>query len=159
MAAPKGEALVPDHDILGIVRMSAKSIHAHVAKQTKIKRGSMGSLLPPPIHHYMYASHVFTRLYLAHNNMSMKKLSITSVFPSAPYLTFACLERPRSILCSRTTACSLSSTPGPGAGQVGVAGRGAGFSTFCNRRRGLGGSRPERSRENETKEMATEELM
>ena len=66
---------------------------------------------------------------------------------SAPYLTFACLERPRSILCSSTTACSLSSIPGPGAGQVGVAGRGAGFSIFCSRRRGLGGSRPEKGGE------------
>ena len=37
-----------------------------------------------------------------------------------------------------------------------MAGRGAGFSTFCNRRRGLGGSRPERSREKEREEMATE---
>ena len=57
-------------------------------------------------------------------------------------LTLDCLERPRSTLCSSTTACSLSSIPGPGVGQVGVAGRGTGFSTLCRRRSGLGGSRP-----------------
>ena len=32
--------------------------------------------------------------------------------------------------------------PGPGAGQVGVAGRGTGFSTLCSRRSGLGDSCP-----------------
>ena len=58
-------------------------------------------------------------------------------------LTLAWRARPRSTLCSSTTACSLSSSPGLGAGQVGVAGRGTGFSTLCSSRSGLGGSRPE----------------
>ena len=56
--------------------------------------------------------------------------------------TLFCTALPLMILCSRTTACSVSSSPAGGHCTVGVGGRGTTFSTRSRNLRGLGGSCP-----------------